>query len=151
MLAHLKSLTWVQSQRVGRRQWRGCSSSPRKIGPGQIHPGATNTQGQNEGQPGPHEKLGDHYENPEFKAFLDPLMSNVNINVKCKECQHVTMEYVWRSAQICWNLHLSVEISLDLSNCHNTKCHVLSEWVDQPSASLVYGISVFLIVTSWVS
>ena len=47
-----KSLTWVRSQRVGRRQTRGCSYSRGKIGPGQIHRGATSTRGQNVSLPG---------------------------------------------------------------------------------------------------
>ena len=46
-----KSLTWVRSQTVGRRQTQGSSCSREKIGPGQTHRGGTSTQDQNANQP----------------------------------------------------------------------------------------------------
>ena len=42
-----------------------------------------------------------------------------------------------------WDLSGSVKMSIKLPNHHNIKCHVLSECVYQPSASIVSWFSVF--------
>ena len=56
-------------------------------------------------------------------------------NVKMSNCEHFKMS----ECQI-------VKLSIKVSNCHNIKCHVLLECVNQPSTTIMYWFSVFFLL-----